>query len=94
MKTPGIATAKTRFDARITVREKELFEKAASIAGFRSLTDFVVKTVKIKAKEIIEEHELIIASERDSDVFFNAILNPPEPNSKLKEAAEKFMNGK
>jgi uncharacterized protein (DUF1778 family) len=91
MKSKGIEAERTRFDARLTVKEKLLFEKAASIAGYRTLTDFVLKTVKLKAKEIIEEHELVLASERDSRIFFNAILNPPSPNDKLKLAAKKYF---
>ena len=87
-------TGKARFDARLSVEEKELFETAAELGGFRSLTEFVLRSAHKRAKEIIAEHELIIASKRDSEVFFNAILNPEPPNAKLKAAAEKFKKQK
>ena len=83
-------TGKARFDARLSAEEKALFEKAAELGGFRSLTEFVLRSAHKRAKEIIDEYELIIASKRDSDIFFNAILNPEPPNAKLKAAAAKF----
>ena len=85
--------AKARFDARLSVEEKELFERAAKLAGFRNLTDFIVRTVKMKALEIVKEHENILASERDAEIFFNAILNPPKPGKKLKDAAKNYLKG-
>ena len=91
MKTEQSLTGKARFDARLSVEEKELFERAARIAGFRTLTDFVVRTVKVKAKQIIEEHDLILASKRDGKLFFNAILNSDPPNTKLQNAAQKYL---
>ena len=54
----------------------------------------MLRSAHKRAKEIIAEHELIIASKRDSEVFFNAILNPEPPNAKLKAAAEKFKKQK
>jgi len=85
---------KARFNTRLSVEEKILFEKAARLGGFRSLTDFVLKTVGERAKEIVEEHETIIASRRDSEIFFEAILNPEAPNDKLRNAAERFKTSK
>lgn len=87
-------TGKARFDARLSTEEKELFERAAELGGFRSLTEFVLRSAQKRAKEIIEEHELIIASKRDGEVFFNAILNPEKPNAKLTAAAEKYKKAK
>ena len=94
MATSPIATSKTRFDARLSVEEKELFEKAAELGGFRSLTEFILRSAQKRAKEIIEEHELIIASKRDGELFFDLILNPEKPNAKLVAAAEKYKKGK
>jgi uncharacterized protein (DUF1778 family) len=81
---------KARFDAKIPKAQKELFEYAASLGGFRTLTDFIINTVQEKATAIIQEHNNIIASERDRELFFNAIMNPAGPNQKLKDAAELY----
>jgi uncharacterized protein (DUF1778 family) len=66
------------------------FERAARLGGFRSLTDFVVLTVQKRAKEIIIERERVIASLKDSEIFFDAITNPDKPNQKLTEAANEY----
>lgn len=79
-----------RFDAKLTMEQKELFLQAATLKGFRSLTDFVVSTVQEKAQTIIKEHSTILASQRDKDIFFNAILNPRKPSAKLLEAANEY----
>lgn len=41
-----------------------------------------------KADDIIEKNERIIVSKRDSEIFFNALMNPKEPNQNLKDAYE------
>ncbi len=87
-------SGKARFDARLSIEEKELFEKAAELGGFRSLTEFILRSAHQRAKEIIDEHETIIASKQDSEIFFNALLNPEPANAKLKTATEKFKNKK
>ena len=79
-----------RFDARLSKEQKQFFEKAASLGGFRSLTDFVILTVHERAKEIIQEKEQIIASERDSQIFFDAITKPKKPSTTLKNALEEY----
>ena len=83
----------SRFDARISQELKDLLEKASEIGGYRSLTDFVLSTAQNKAKEIIEEHNRLLASQRDSEIFFNAILNPGKPNKKLRQAANVYNKG-
>jgi uncharacterized protein (DUF1778 family) len=81
-----------RFDARLPKEQNEFFEKAAYLGGFRNLTDFVIITVQEKAKEIIKEKEKIIASERDSQIFFDAITKPAEPSETLIKALDDYYN--
>lgn len=83
---------KARFDTRLPLEQKQLFERAAILGGYRNLTDFVVVTVQSKAKEIIEERERILASQRDKEIFFDSILNPSKPNSDLISAKEQYDN--
>ena len=87
-----IAEENARFDARLPKEQKQFFEKAALLGGYRSLTDFIIRTVQEKAKEIIQEKEQIIASEKDSEIFFNAITNPKKPSENLKSAFEDYNN--
>jgi len=83
-------TEKTRFDTRLTKEQKEFFEYAATIGGYRSLTEFVLVSVEERAKKIVEEHNKIISSKRDQEVFFNAIINAPKPNEALEKAAARY----
>lgn len=80
----------TRFNARLTKEQKEFFEYASQLGGFRSLTDFIIQSAQKKAKEIIEEHNRILASHRDQEIFFEAILSPETPNKELKEALNDY----
>ena len=79
-----------RFDARLPKEQKQFFEKAAYLGGFRSLTDFIILTVQEKAKEIIKEKEQIIASQRDGQIFFDAITKPKKPSKALVNALEDY----
>ena len=79
-----------RFDARLPKEQKQFFEKAAYLGGYRNLTDFIIKTAQEKAKEIIKEKEQIIASERDSRIFFDAITNSKAPSESLKKALDDY----
>ncbi len=81
---------KARFDTRLPKEQKQLFERAATLGGYRNLTDFVIMTVQEKAKEILKERERIIASDRDKDIFFDSLINPPKPNNDLVSAKEEY----
>jgi uncharacterized protein (DUF1778 family) len=80
----------TRFDARLPKTQKELFERAAYLGGYRNLTDFIIHTVNEKAKQIIQEKEQSISSEKDSQIFFDAITNPRQPSETLKKAHDDY----
>ena len=84
------ATERARFDTRLSKEQKELFEYAASLGGFRTLTEFVIFSAQQQANSIVEKHRTILASNRDQEIFFNAIMNPHDPGSALKKAAKRF----
>lgn len=81
---------KTRFDTRLTKEQKEFFEYAATIGGYRSLTEFVLVSVDERAKKIVEEHSRIISSKRDQEIFFHAISKTPKPNEALENAVARY----
>lgn len=83
--------AKARFDARISLNKKIIIEKAARLAGFKNLSDFVVSTVYERAQMIIQKSETILASQKDKKIFFDALINPPEPNDALISAAREYQ---
>lgn len=79
-------TKNERLAARTTPRIKKLIEEAASLEG-RSVSDFMVEHAQAAAVDIIEKHNSIILSSRDSARFIETLLNPPAPNEHLKRAA-------
>ena len=83
-------SGKTRFEARLTQDEKAFFERAAAIGGYRSLTDFVIRSAVKQAEEIIQAQDSILSSKRDAELFFDTVFNAPAPNEKLKAAAISF----
>lgn len=80
----------TRFDARLPIEQKQFFEKAAYLGGFRNLTDFIIQATQEKAKQIITEKEQVIASDRDSQIFFDAVTDAQKPSKTLKKALEDY----
>ena len=81
---------KARFDTRLPKEQKDFFEFAATLGGFRTLTEFVIVSVQEKAKISVEEHNKIISSKRDSEIFFKELINPSKPNEALKNAAARY----
>jgi uncharacterized protein (DUF1778 family) len=80
---------KARLEARISVEQKKLFLQAANIQG-TSVSDFVVMSAQVAARNVIQEQHLMKLTARDTEILVNALLNPTEPNEKLRAAAERF----
>lgn len=89
MATPD--QSKARFDTRLSLEQKLFFERAAAIGGYRNLTDFVIRTVQERAEQLIEETERIVASKRDSEIFFRALTGHKKPNKSLMQAAKEYQ---
>lgn len=81
---------KARFDGHLPKDQKTFFERAALLAGYKNLTEFIFSTVQEKAETIVINHETLLSTERDKEIFFNAIMNPPEPNDELIAANKRY----
>lgn len=80
-----------RIDVRISTEQKELFRRASAIGGFKNLTEFVVYCVNKESKSLLIEESQILKNEEDKRIFFNALLNPPSPNARLKQARLTYL---
>jgi uncharacterized protein (DUF1778 family) len=78
-----------RLEARISQEAKALVQKAADLEG-RTLTDFVVASVQAAAYRVIEQHQTLKLSIKDSETFVDAVLNSPQPNNELKAAGLRY----
>lgn len=78
-----------RLEARVTREQKQLIERAAELEG-RSITDFVVASAQSAARQVIQDHEILKLTARDREVFVQALLNPPKPADKLRQAVRRY----
>ena len=51
------------------------------------MTTFILRTVLREAQSVIEEHERVKLTQRDSQLVMELLENPPKPNAKLRKAA-------
>lgn len=86
----AVATQRTeRTEARLRPDQKARIERAAYLKGL-SVSDFMVQHAEEAAIRTIEQYESWTLTSEDRDVFFNALLNPPEPGTQLQSAADRF----
>jgi uncharacterized protein (DUF1778 family) len=79
-----------RLEARISRDQKALFQRAAELQG-RTLTDFVIASAHDAAVRTIDEMQIIRLNADESRAFAEALLNPREPNTQLKIAAQRYL---
>jgi uncharacterized protein (DUF1778 family) len=82
-----------RIEVRVGSKQKRLFERAAAIEGV-TLTDFAISSMQRAAASAVQEHTRIELSERSQRTFVEALMNPPQPNSALREAAKAYKRMK
>jgi uncharacterized protein (DUF1778 family) len=82
-----------RIEARVSPKQKRLFERAAAIEGV-TLTDFAISSMQQAAAKALQQHARLELSERDQQVFLEALTNPPEPNKALRQAAKAYTRSK
>jgi uncharacterized protein (DUF1778 family) len=74
-----------RLGIRVDRRTKEMVARAAALER-RSLTDFCLTALTAAAQHTIAQHEILVLSERDRQIFFDILIRPPKPNARLRRA--------
>jgi len=59
----------------------------AVVFAWTDITDFILRTALRKAQQMIDEHERLSLSRRDSRRVMQLPENPPAPNARLRKAA-------
>ena len=77
-----------RVTTRIPKNVKNTLEQAANITG-ATLNQFIVQAALKEAQQILEAERVINLSEKDAEMVFSLLENPPTPNENLKQAVEK-----
>jgi uncharacterized protein (DUF1778 family) len=84
----------TRLGFRIDAETKKLVERAAALDK-RTVTEFCLTALAQATRETIARHESLALTERDREVFFDALIHPPEPSERLlgafRSAAERIV---
>jgi uncharacterized protein (DUF1778 family) len=76
----------SRLALRIRPADKAVIQRAVALAQ-TDMTDFILRTVLREARSVIEEHEQVKLTRRDSRLVLDLLENPPAPNAKLRKAA-------
>ena len=74
-----------RLGFRLDEQTKALIQRAAELEH-RKVSDFCVAALTDAARRTIAEHETLTLSAKDREAFFEALVNPPEPNERLVRA--------
>jgi uncharacterized protein (DUF1778 family) len=83
-------TRDARLEVRVSAAQKSLLQHAAALSG-RTLSEFVVTNAEDAARQVIAEHGSIRLSREEQLAFVQALLQPPEPNARLKRAAKAHL---
>lgn len=86
-------TKRDRVHLRLDARAKRLLERAATYEA-RSISDFVLANAVQAAERVIQAHERTTLSATDWEAFQAALLDPPEPNERMKAAARRYRERK
>lgn len=81
----------SRLEARVSAPQKQLFERAAELTGL-NLSQFMIAALDEVARRTLRERELLQLTAKDSQAFVAALLSAPEPNKRLRDAAQKFKS--
>jgi len=75
-----------RVALRVRPADKALIMRAVALAQ-TDMTTFILRTALREAQLVIEEHERVKLTQRDSRLVLELLENPPAPNAKLRKAA-------
>ena len=78
-----------RLEARISVEQKTVLQRAATLSG-RTLSEFVVASAQDAASRVVQEHETVRLSRAEQIAFVSALLKPPAANARLRQAAAAY----
>ncbi|XOV92227.1 MAG: DUF1778 domain-containing protein [Bacteroidota bacterium] len=78
-----------RFDAKMSAAHKKLLEEAASLKGYKNLTEYVITTMVNDATEVVEKYSQVIYSMRDRQRIMEILNEPTVLSDSFLEASRK-----
>ena len=76
----------SRLALRVRPADKAVIMRAVALAQ-TDITTFVLRTALREAEAVIEQHERVKLSKRDSRLVMELLEHPPAANAKLRKAA-------
>lgn len=92
MKTIQRKKEDSRVEFRVSKEDKELFDYASSLSGFKSFSEFARLVIHKEVKAIVDREKSILVSKRDKEIFFNALMGIEEKPNEALISAIKFHN--
>jgi len=87
-RTMAIAKSE-RVCARVPANVYNVLSQAAELSG-ATINQFLVQSALEKAQSVIEQELVIAMTTASSAAFFNAIVKPPAPSKKLRQAVKSY----
>ena len=84
-----VGVKRDRMHLRLDAKTKRKLERAAAYEE-TTVSNFVMANALAAAERVIDSHEKITLSAKDWEVFYDALVNPPEPNERLRQAAHRY----
>ena len=75
-----------RIALRVQAADKAVIQRAVAVAQ-TDMTDFILRAALREARSVIDEHERVKLTSRDSLLVLKLLENPPAPNTRLRKAA-------
>ena len=88
-KTKKKSLRAARLEIRLNPKAKEKIEEAA-VVSHQTVTDFVLTSPMRASEEALERQQIILLTNRDRDLFLNALEGDVRPNRALRKAADRF----
>lgn len=82
-----------RIELRASQKERERLLEAANFKGM-TLSSFLRQVALEKSDDILRNRDDLTLSDRDRDLFLEALENPPKANKRLQQAFKRYKKMK
>jgi uncharacterized protein (DUF1778 family) len=84
---PARELKKERIELRVAASAKKLIQRAMAVSGLTA-GDLAYEG----ARRVLDEHQRMLLTGADREVFLEAVMNPPQPSKKLISALKRHRD--
>lgn len=88
---PRAQSRTARLEVRITAADKRLFAQAAEERGM-SPSELALSLIRRVTRKVGERARILRYSKRDQEALIASLLEPPKPNSRLRQASKRYKS--